>query len=314
MNNETRNKLLTHEVPPPAGIWDRIASELDASDSGMAFPRRLHDLEVPAPANAWQQIAAVLESSDAGLSFPRRLQEMEVPAPVHAWQQIAAALDTAAAESPVRRIPWLRYAAAAAIIGLLTWGALSYFNQKNTSAPELAGAPAKENRTPVPAQIDPHKMNDPDVAVTDAQRDDAALEDSKHTFASVDIASIARRHQLSRIRSGEPVELASVTGQLNPAHTYQELPCNEVAQPKMKVPEDSNLATRYVLLMTPDGKLIRISRKWSSMLCCVSGEESDAGCKDQVKEWRARVAGALNAPSSGNFMDIISLVNSLQQD
>lgn len=281
MNNDIRHKLLSHEVPPPPGAWDRIASALDESGSG--------------------------------LSFPGRLKELEVMAPAQTWDKIAAALDTAELSVPLtQRIPWLRYAAAAAIIGFISWAALTYFNKNNTVAPEIASAPEQQQVTPVPAQIDP-QQNKTDGSITDAQRDDAALEDSKRTFASVDIASIARRNHISHVQMTEPVELAAMTGQLNPARTYQELACDEVAQPKVKVAEDSNLSTRYVLLMTPDGKLIRISRKWSSMLCCVSGEESDPDCKDQVKEWRARVAGALNAPSSGNFMDIISLVNSLQE-
>jgi hypothetical protein len=282
MNNDTRHELLSHEVPPPPGAWDRIASALDESGSG--------------------------------LSFPGRLKEMEVAAPAQTWDKIAAALDATSGPAIVtKHIPWLRYAAAAAIIGFITWGALTFFNKNNTSAPEIASVQEKQQVAPVPAQIDPKKGND-ELNITDAQRDDAALEESKRTFASVDIASIARRHHISHVQLTERVELASMTGQVNPASTYQELACDEVAQPKVKVTEDSNLATRYVLLMTPDGKLIRISRKWSSMLCCVSGEESDPDCKDQVKEWRARVAGALNAPSSGNFMDIISLVNSLQQN
>ncbi len=313
MNNETRNKLLTHEVPPPAGIWDKIASELDASDSGMVFPRRLHDMEVPAPAHTWQHIAAALDGFASGLSFPRRLQELEVTPPSNAWQQIAAALEENGAPAKTFRIPWLKYAAAAAIISFLTWGALSYFKNSTSKDQDIASNPVLKSGPVVNTNTSSDNTGTASTQ-TDQQRDDQALEESKHTYASIDMGAISRRVQRSFIQLDEPVSLAAPAGNLNPAQTYQEMACNEVNQPAIKVSNDTNLSTRYVLLMTPDGKLIRISRKWGSLLCCVSGEDSDPGCTDQVKEWRAKVAGAMAAPSSGNFMDVLSLVNSLQEN
>lgn len=73
------------------------------------------------------------------------------------------------------------------------------------------------------------------------------------------------------------------------------------------------LADRYVMLMTPDGNIIRMSKKWSDLLCCVSGEEQDADCKDQLKKWQQKIASSELAPSPGNFMDILGLVNSLNE-
>ena len=74
------------------------------------------------------------------------------------------------------------------------------------------------------------------------------------------------------------------------------------------------LTDRYIMLMTPDGNIIRMSKKWSDLVCCVSGEEQDADCKDQLKKWQEKMAASSLAPSPGNFMDILSLVNSLDEN
>ena len=74
------------------------------------------------------------------------------------------------------------------------------------------------------------------------------------------------------------------------------------------------LSDRYIMLMTPDGNIIRMSKKWSDLLCCVSGEEQDADCKNQLKKWQEKIATSSLAPSPGNFMDILGLVNSLNEN
>jgi hypothetical protein len=73
------------------------------------------------------------------------------------------------------------------------------------------------------------------------------------------------------------------------------------------------IAERYVMLMTPDGNIIRMSKKWSELVCCVAGEDQDKDCKDQIKKWQEKIATSSLAPSPGNFMDILNLVNSLNE-
>ena len=64
--------------------------------------------------------------------------------------------------------------------------------------------------------------------------------------------------------------------------------------------------------MTPDGGIVRMSKKWGDLVCCVSGQDSDENCKDQIKKWQEKLACAPVA--NGNFMDILSLVNTLNTD
>ena len=75
-----------------------------------------------------------------------------------------------------------------------------------------------------------------------------------------------------------------------------------------------DVSDRYIMLMTPDGNFIRMSKKWADLACCVSGEDQDSGCKDQLQRWREKIACAPVAPSPGNFMDILNLISILQND
>ena len=75
----------------------------------------------------------------------------------------------------------------------------------------------------------------------------------------------------------------------------------------------SAIAGRYIMLMTPEGNIIRMSKKWSDLVCCVSGEEQDEDCKLQIKKWQKKLATSPINPTPGNFMDILELVNSLDE-
>ena len=68
------------------------------------------------------------------------------------------------------------------------------------------------------------------------------------------------------------------------------------------------------MLMTPDGNIIRMSKKLCDLVCCVSGQEQDEGCKSQLKIWQEKMASSSVAPSPGNFMDILNLVSTLQDN
>ena len=71
-------------------------------------------------------------------------------------------------------------------------------------------------------------------------------------------------------------------------------------------------ADRYVAFMTLDGNIVRMSKKMEDMICCVTGAELTGDCKTQLQKWQEKIADApIVAP--GNFMDIFSLVNTLNE-
>ncbi len=152
--------------------------------------------------------------------------------------------------------------------------------------------PGKNNPAAVNEAVTTKILTDPD---------DVALEQSKKLVAKLD--------------RSERTVAGKLNARLNRAGRYPDNQDTELAQ-SIYAYEDHvpDLADRYVMLMTPDGNIIRVAKKWSDLLCCVSGEEQDADCKDQLKKWQQKMAASSLAPSPGNFMDILGLVNSLNEN
>ena len=271
--NEHHHKMYNFEVKPPAECWDRIASDLDASDMANTYPSTLRELSVSPPVSAWQNISAAIDGQKKK-TFP---------------------------------LPFLKYAAAAAIIGLLAWGATRILNngQKNNPA-EVAVVPVEKN---LPANNDLPATERTDTAIETADqesaiaeaRNDAALEQSKRTYASIDIPVRSKIRNVSRFFF-IPDEL--------PAGNTRGI---DFTEPGIES-ADEDLTGRYIMLMTPDGNIIRMSRKLGDLICCVSGEEQDDDCIEQMKKWREQLASPTHGHAAGSFMDILGLLKSMQND
>ncbi|MEO6613187.1 MAG: hypothetical protein ABIT05_14980 [Chitinophagaceae bacterium] len=309
MSSGLQQKMYNFEVTPPAGAWEKIAAELDESELSRQYPSRLHDIEITPPAYAWQEIAAALDEPVTAQGYAGKLSAMEVLPPPFVWEKIKTSLDTEQeAKISERRIsPWLKYAAAAILTGVLAWGGIRLFDNR-----------AKNTGLASKVQADPSRINQPlnqekainipdkNIAVTDITasmdeaRNDAALEASKKT-----VAKLGTRHE-SKIK--------------NAAAFYFNAPEEDEYHPGTRgldieaIMPAADITSRYILLMTPDGNIIRMSKKLSDLVCCVSGEEQDKNCADQMKRWREKIANPSGTHSSGNFMDILSMVNSLQDN
>jgi len=73
MSSELKNKILNHQVTPPAGVWDKIAAELDDSLLQHQFPGKLYDAEVTAPSGVWNKIEASLSDEQTPIETKRRI-------------------------------------------------------------------------------------------------------------------------------------------------------------------------------------------------------------------------------------------------
>jgi len=276
MNKGLQHKMLNYEVTPPPNTWNKIAAALDESNLENEFPSALYNLEVKPPSTIWDKITTTLDE-DATSTF-------------HQKRKV---------------VPFLRYAVAASIIGLIAFGTIKLINGKNAGKnlakitnPSIdSNAKASKENNTTPAN---------NVAIPDETRDNLALEESKHTIAKLDLP--VNRGIKQRVINNIPSPIDPVsTNKINP-----ELLSSLSGLEQPVVSSNGDIINRYVMLMTPDGNLIRMSKKWGNLLCCVSGEEQDEDCKDQMKKWRDKIANSSVAPSPGNFMDILSLVNSLQ--
>lgn len=313
MSNTVQHKLLGMEVPPPPGAWNRIAAELDEADLDKQYPSRLYEMTVAPPATAWEKISGHLDETAASPALSEKLLRYEVAPPAAAWAGIAAALD-AEKEEPVpekRRVyPLLRYAAAAAIIGFLAWGGYVLLNQKKqngtvvktnpVNTPVQTGTPGQDGeQSNLPGTEELSSISESAIAGADEARNDAALEASKKTFARLESSVVN-----SKIKEASNFYFGAASGTTRGLHI----------EDGNYVPTYTKETDRYVVLMTPDGNIIRMSRKLGDMICCVSGEEQDEDCKYQLKKWQEKMANSATGHSPGNFMDILSLLSTLQDE
>ena len=276
MNSTLQNKILNYEVDPPAGAWKKIEEALDESELAQEFPSMLYGAEVIPPVSVWKKIVASL---DAGLeeTIPDR-----------------------------RRIfPLYKYAAAAVVIGFLAWGGIRLLNngsgnkemvkQEVTMPENDKQAPMINPGNSIPVENISSAENN---VSTEEARNDAALEASKKTFAKLDLPVKSRIKEIaSGFSFASSPETANMRGIMTP---------NEI--------NPGNSSGRYFTLMTPEGNIIRMSKKLTDMVCCVSGEDENDACKDQIKKWREMIICSPACHSTGSFMDMLDMVEALQDN
>lgn len=307
MSSGLQNKMNGYEVTPPPGVWEKIVAELDDSDLGYQFPTRLKRLEVIPPVNIWHNIADTLNESEFITDFAGRLIDIKVAPPPTIWNAIQTSLDAEqeVAVPAFRRFsPFLKYAAAAAIITFLVWGGMQLFTKESINSEVAKKDQIKPTENSNPTSISQIVTAGENITLSDVSasleeaRNDAALEQSKKTYAKLDIA--VTRNKIKNV-----ADFFFVTDEYEPTGTRG----LNIEEPPM-----TDIADRYIMLMTPDGNIIRMSKKLGNIVCCVSGQEQDKGCADQMKKWREKLASPGANHSSGNVLDILNLINSMKDN
>ncbi len=312
MSSGTSHKMYDYEVSPPQGVWEKIEAELDESELSQKFPAALLNMQVNPPAYTWQKIVSALDEPALVNDYAAKLAGIAIAPPAAAWNKIQSALEP---QPPQRMIvPWIKYAAAAVIIGFLAWGGVRLLNSTKNN-PEIAGntdnTPSEEH-IPTGTGEEAVSIRDGEIAAADMNaameeaRNDAALEASKKTYAKLDVSN--KRTKVKNAADfffvAEDYEYSS-TGTTRRVDIYEE-------PPEETPPVD--MASRYIVLMTPEGNIIRMSKKLRNLVCCVSGEEVDKDCIDQMKKWREKIASPSAAHTPGNFLDLLHMLNSMQDN
>ena len=315
MSNGLQHKLLNIEVTPPATTWEKIAEALDESHLSDQFPAQLRAAEVTPPADTWQQIEAGLQPA-----YAATLLGMEATPPAGTWSKIEASLDEEPKVIPMRRriSPFVKYAAAAMLVGVMAFGGYKLFDsgaapatEKNTALEEILSPSATENNT-AKTNTD-YNSSTEETLPTQEQSDEMALEQSKHVYASVDVAAKRRMLSLDQELVSTPVSPINTVNGIAPENTYKDLECSDVHKPSFaSINAALDMSSRYTLLRSPDGHFVRVSKKLGDMVCCVSGEEQDEDCKNQINKWQKKLANSPVTPSPGNFMDIVDLLHTLK--
>ncbi|GEM_PF-606252 len=314
MSRDLQHRIYHYEVPPPVTAWEKIAEELDASHLSDKFPARLYEASTPPPPSAWEAIREKLEESSPS-RYPRTLYNIEAAPPAGAWAAIRASLDEEVTQRK-KAIPIWRYAAAAVVLVMAALGTMRILNTPGPSSPvdqpvamQAADSPriiTGPGHTNTPARTE----NEQDLAA----REDAALEQSKLTYASLDASDRIRMKRVSEEYFDGPADPIVLTAEFNPTHAYEDLVCEDINTPGFAIASSpTDISGRYAMLMTPDGHLVRISKKLGEFVCCVSGEEQDENCVDQMKKWRQKLADSPVTPSPGNFLDIVDMLKVLKE-
>jgi hypothetical protein len=266
---------------------------------------KMYNHEVTPPNHCWENISIDLDDAAMNHEFPSNLYNMEVTPPITAWEKLNAAFnpntDPIVKPFSTKGFPILKYAAAAIVVGIIAFTILKLVVNNNNNS---------DNANPVAETKDTSKSRNnlsaeaKDVVTSpnDVAKDEQLAEQNKNLATSLD------------------PHLKKIDKKVNPhSGVYK---TKETFGPETELSrsiyayEDHvpDIAERYVMLMTPDGHFIRMAKRWSELLCCVSGEEQDADCKDQLKKWQQKIATSALAPSPANFLDILGLVNSLQEN
>lgn len=288
----SQQKLYDFEVTPPAGVWNRIAHELDASQIENNISHKLSNLEIEPPAAAWQNIAAQLQEDAEYENLTKKLYASQAEPPAMAWENIYRELDDEKAlhiisqklnalkiqppatvwsgiennlsgKQPAKVISlreakhhgWLKYAAAACIACIL--GLTAYFVLQPANENMVAGNSNKNNHVIIPP-VGKNVRNE--TAAGNAQ-------------------------------SGADV-LAAVRTKMGNAYTTT-------------IEKNHELNGRYIMLMTEDGNVVRMSKKLGNMADCISG--ADHSCDDQISKWQKEMASSPVASSPANLLDILDM-------
>ncbi|MBL7740462.1 MAG: hypothetical protein JNK14_14690 [Chitinophagaceae bacterium] len=284
-----RNKLYNSEQNPPAKAWDKIAAALDESHISDKFSSRLYQSEVLPAEIVWDKISIALDEN----RIAERLYNTEASPPVSAWDKIVGSLDTGhtpVIPMPGKSFPLFRYAAAVVFIGAVAFGVIKLVGGNNKPVNESMATSEEHN---IPVRQEAPLPEDNDQVINNKSPENTVPDVVTSHSSSTDET---RPNPVKRAKAGY-----ALNGDISPTEAFYAY--NE---------HTPNLADRYVMLMTPNG-IIRMSKKLGDIVCCVAGEEQTDDCKDQIRKLQEKLATTPVAAAPGNFMDILSLISSLNE-
>lgn len=307
MSSGIKNKMYNLEVEPPAAVWAKIAEELNESALSQKFPSRLLTIEITPPKKVWHSITTSLDGNLLESDYAEKLTNIHITPPPAVWNNITNSLDTENETSLFKQrklSPLLKYAAAAVITGFLAWGGVQLLidtaEKKESTKQAIIQSNNVNETAAIKSNLDESIALKNITASLEEARNDAALEASKKTYARIDVAA-------TRSKIKNAADFYFVTDNYEPAVT-RGFTIDPIASPSV------DITNRYILLMTPDGNIIRMSKKLGELVCCVSGEDQDKDCIDQMKKWREHIGNPSAIHSSSNFIDVLDIIKCMQEN
>lgn len=283
------HKIHDLEITPPPELWGRIVEELDARGLYNTVSKKLQNYEIAPPPFLWDRIDKQLTEETIFSTVAKKLQAATVTPPAMAWQHIEQRLQETASTPKLAPLKpahtrWKRYLVAASVIGLAGILAYSFFANGPKNKEPFSQVLVKNE--PIPAPLSTPATTDTPEAPTPATANSAP-----EIAYGTGIASVSRSDLYPA--SKKPTQIRTASGNVY-ATTLE---------------RNKDIQGRYIMLMTEDGAVVRMSKKLGNMADCIAGDAPGAECTHKIAAWREELASSLLASTPDNFLDILELAN-----
>ncbi|MCH5597182.1 hypothetical protein [Niabella ginsengisoli] len=289
-NKTLSAKINSLKATPPANLWDRIATELTEAENISKVSSLLYNREETPPAAAWDNIANELNDQTGFNGIAEKLANQEVLPPVTAWDRITNELDDQQAlETIEKKLVDLQINPPASAWLSIRKELENKKEHQSLVVPmhhgwlKYAAAACFVAIISVTAFF---ILSDNDGATYTAGN-------STQNTNAPGVKNIAGPQQANAGRSQEEV-LQGIKTSLGNAYS-------------VSIEKNKELQNRYIILMTQDGNVVRMSKKVSNMADCIAGE--DHSCDDQISKWQKEMASSSVPSSPDNFLDILDLAS-----
>lgn len=287
-------KIYDLEITPPVGAWRNIAAALDDVETNQKISQKLNQIEVMPPAGIWSNIDTELESVNSNKGIASKLYNAKILPPAAAWSNIEKALDDAAA--------------------------LQIIEQKLS---RLQVQPPTSTWTNIRNVLEQRQK--PQAIVVPMHHGWLKYAAAACFIAIVSVMAyfLLADEGISKGVAVNNTEKTPVGGVNIPIKTEDNITTKSVVSAKdqamaslrtklgnayaVSSEKNADLQGRYIVLMTPDGNIVRMSKKVGNMADCIAGE--DHSCDDQISQWQKEMATSTSTATPDNFLGILDMVD-----
>ena len=328
MNN--LNKIKDFEVTPPVGAWTTIAKELDVWNDDKKLSTALQNCEAPPPIAAWDQISSQLDELDAFKKINQKIQALEVTPPRPIWSALRETLEEENQDQLIAK----KLAHIAVPAPSMSWEAISKQLDDEQALSIIEKKLSNVQQTP-PRSIwnNIHKElsekgNEPSLVIPMHHgwlkyaaaacfvimisvtaffilNDDDNNSLGKYTASSSKQQPNELELSQNAQASTQPPKRSSISPE---QQTLAEIRTRLGNAYSVSMEKNAELQNRYIVLMTEEGNVVRMSKKVSNMADCIAGE--DNSCDEQISKWQKEMASSNTTSSPDNFLDILEMASS----
>ncbi len=271
-------------------------------EKSASFPEKLNALEIEPSSSVWHKIQSSL-NKEVIEKFPSRLYNLEIDPPAGMWQKISASIYHEVIiqkKQTQKTVLFVRYAVAASLAGAIIFAGIKFFN-KNTNDNSIVKQifqPKKKSVSDTLQEDIPQIRFEKNLSVTNSFPKEKFL-------AKADVFS-SPQIDYPGYMTQTPDILHADANQISEANFHAS---------DLQENISDNAASRYLLIINPDGYFVRISKKLADALGCfykTGNSEEYKQCQEQIKKWREKIAQSPTAISTDNFMDVVDMIKSLQ--